>query len=327
VWGAFHTEMGTEGDRPDLEARLATLASRQFGVVTRAQLRRLGVGEHGIAERVRTQRLHRIHRGVYAVGHRALRPEAFRMAAVLACGPGAVLSHAAAAAHLGIRPSSATRIDVSVPARSGRRHRPGIRIHRCGRLDRSDVAVYEGIPTTTVARTLLHLADQLSEQSLKRTIDEAEYRRLLDMTAVIAAVRRNPGRSGGRLLRAAGGAAELTRSVLEDRFLELVRRRGLPRPLVGAHVEGYELDFYWPGARLVVEIDGFQAHGTRSRFEADRLRDRRLWRRGLQTMRLTASALRYDEDEIAADLEAALSCPRASANPSRRDSTSSASAM
>lgn len=317
--------MKGESDQPELEARLAALAGRQFGVVTREQLRGLGVGETGIEERLRTKRLHRLHRGVYSVGHRALRSEAYRMAAVLACGPGAVLSHTAAAAHLEIRPSSATRIDVTVPARSGRRHRPGIRIHRCGRLEPEDVTVHHGIPVTTVARTLLDLADVLNDQALKRAIDEAEYRRLFDLTALIAAVQRNPGRSGAKVMRTVGMEAELTRSVLEDRFLELVKRNGLPSPRVGVHLEGYEVDFYWPEANLVVEVDGFAAHGTRKRFESDRLRDRRLARKGLQTIRLTANAL-YDEDAIAADLEAAWRRSRVSSNPSRRASTSSARA-
>jgi very-short-patch-repair endonuclease len=318
--------MKGEGDPRAIEPRLAALAGRQYGVVSREQLRRLGVGETGIEERLRTKRLHRLHRGVYSVGHGALRPEAYRIAAVLACGPGAALSHTAAASHLQIRPSSATRIDVSVPARSGRRHRPGIRVHRCRRLEPEDVTVHELIPVTTVARTLLDLADVLNEQALKRAIDEAEYRRLLDMTALIAVVDRNPGRGGARLLTAVKGPMELTRSALEDRFLSLARRRGWGRPRVNARVEGYEVDFYWPGARLVVEIDGFAAHGTRARFESDRVRDRRLARKGLQTIRLTANALRYDEDAIAADLEAAFSRERASSNPSRRASTSSASA-
>lgn len=318
--------MKGNSDQPEIDASLAALAGRQYGVVTRAQLRRLGVGETGIDERVRTKRLHRLHRGVYSVGHRALRSEAYRMAAVLACGPGAVLSHAAAGAHLQIRPSSATRIDVTVPARSGRRSQPGIRLHRSGNLEPEDTTTLDAIPTTTVARTLLDLADVLGDQALKRAIDEAEYRRLFDLTALTAVVERNPGRSGARLLKAVGGPAELTRSVLEDRFLEVVRRRGLPAPRVNAWIDGYEVDFYWPEADLVGEIDGFAAHGTRKRFESDRLRDRRVARKGLQTMRLTANAVSYDEDAIAADLDAALSWERASSNPSRRARISSASA-
>jgi hypothetical protein len=210
--------MNPERDRPGVEAGLAALAGRQYGVVTRDQLRRLGIGDTGIRARLRTQRLHRLHRGVYAVGHCALPSKAHWMAAVLACGDGAVLSHTAAAAHLQIRESSASRVDVTVPGLGGRRTRAGIRIHRSGRLTQEDVTVHEGIQVTTVARTLLDLADVLNGQALKRAIDEAEYLRVLDMTALIAAVDRNPGRSGAKLLEAAGGALELTESVLEDRF-------------------------------------------------------------------------------------------------------------
>jgi predicted transcriptional regulator of viral defense system len=172
-----------------VEEPLAALAARQYGVVTRQQLRDLGIGDTGIEERLRTHRLHRLHRGVYAVGHRALPSRAGWMAAVLACGEGAALSHVAAAAHHEIRQTSASRVDVTVPARSGRRHPRGIRLHRSGRLSKQDVTVHEGIPVTTVARTLLDLADVLDKQALKRTIDEAEYRQRLDMTAVIAAVK------------------------------------------------------------------------------------------------------------------------------------------
>lgn len=318
-------QMKGKSDQPELDARLAALAGRQYGVVSREQLRRLGFGETAVEERLRTKRLHRLHRGVYSVGHRALRAEAFRLAAVLACGPGAVLSHAAAAAHLEIRHSSATRIDVSVPVRSGRRHRDGIRIHRT-RLSPEDVTVHGGIPVTTVARTLLDLADQLNPQALKRAIDEAEYRRLFDLAALIAVVDRNPGRRGAKVMAAVGRAPELTRSVLEDRFLALVRKRGWPKPQVNAWVQGFEVDFYWPEAALVVEVDGFAAHGTRARFESDRRKDRALRRANLQPIRLTANDLRYDEEAIAADLDAALRRSRASSNPPRRARISSASA-
>ena len=318
--------MNPKRARPEVEVRLAGLAERQYGVVTREQLRRLGVGETGIRERVRTKRLHRLHRGVYAVGHRILRVEAHYMAAVLACGDGAVLSHLDAAAHLEIRQRSSGVIHVTVPTYNGRRRRKGVRIHRTARLDPGEITVHEGIPTTTVARTLLDLADVLSAQQLKRTIDEADYRRRLDMTALLAAVENNPGRSGAKLMAAAQGPAELTRSALEDRFLDLVERHGLPRPRVGVQIGGYEVDFFWPEAGLVVEIDGFAAHGTRARFESDRRRDRALAQLGLRTIRLTASALSYEEEAIAEALAALLSRSRASSNPPRRPSTSSASA-
>ena len=185
--------------------------------------------------------------------------------------------------------------------------------------------MHHGIPVTTLARTLLDLADFLSHQALKRTIDEADYQRLLDMTALIAAVESNPGRRGAKLLRAAQSPAEMTKSELEQRFLAIVDRHGLPRPKVNTRIEGYEVDFAWPDAGLIVETDGFAAHGTRRAFENDRLRDRRLSRAGFHTVRLTPRSMAY-EAEIAADVEAFLSRSRVSPKPPRRASTSSANA-
>jgi very-short-patch-repair endonuclease len=186
--------------------------------------------------------------------------------------------------------------------------------------------VHEGIPTTTVARTLLDLADALATQALKRTIAEAEYRDLLDMTSLIAVVENNPGRRGARVLKIAQAQPEWTRSELEERFLELVERHNLPRPLVNAMVEGYEVDFLWPADKVIVELDGFAAHGTRSAFERDRVRDRRLARKEFHTVRLTARGLRYDEAAIAADLDALTSRSRCSSKPPSRSRISAASA-
>jgi very-short-patch-repair endonuclease len=308
--------MGTESAPPEsedpIDGRLAALAERQHGVVSREQLRRLGLGEHGIARRVRSGRLHRLYRGVYSVGHPVLGREGRWMAAVLAGGPGAVLSHASAGSLWDIRASGATRIDVTIPQRGGRRERPGLRVHRSRRLGRHEVTLRRRIPVTTLARTLLDLADVLDAQALKRVVDEAEYLRLLDMAAVHSAIARNPGRAGAKLTRAARGPLELTRSAAESLFLAVVERHGLPRPRVGVEVGGYEVDFYWPDANLIVELDGFAAHGTRKRFENDRRRDRRLARAGLQTIRLTPTALSYEEDAIAEELGALTSRSRAS---------------
>jgi len=305
--------MGTESDTPRIEERLAALADRQYGVVTRAQLRQLGVGDHGIAERVRTRRLRRLHRGVYVLGHTALRREAHWLAAVLACGAGAALSHVSAAAHWNIRRSAAARVDVTVPSTAGRPRRRGIRIHRSRRLAPEDVTVHEGIPLTTVARTLIDLADVLPKQALKRAIDEADYQRLLDMTSLLPAVHRNPGRRGARVIKLAEARPERTRSDFERRFLAVIERRGLPRPRVAVQIEGYEADFLWPEARLIVETDGYGAHRTRRAFEHDRRRDRRLARAGYRTIRLTEQALEDEEAAVVADLKALLRPERAGA--------------
>jgi hypothetical protein len=225
-------------------------------------LRRLGLSETGIDEGVRTRRLLRLHRGVYAVGHDALKAEAYWLAAVPACGPGAVLSHASAAAHWNLRQSSAGTVDVTVPARSGRRRRKGIRIHRSGRLPPGEVTIHEGVPVTTVARTLLDLADVLPKQALKRAIDEAEHQRRFDLTSLTAVVEANPGRRGRQVLELATSPPELTRSKLEQRFLALIERRGLPRPHVGVPIEGYKADFLWPELKVIVETDGYGASET-----------------------------------------------------------------
>jgi very-short-patch-repair endonuclease len=315
-------------ERKSAQPTLAELARRQWGVVTRAQLAELGVRDRGIADWVRRGRLHRFYRGIYAVGHDRLMREGRWLAAVLACGPGAVLSHRDAGVLWDLRQSNSAKIDVTVPSRNGRRPQRGIRIHRSARLRPEEVTVRHGIPVTTVARTLLDLADVLQGQALKRVITEAEYLNLFDLAAINAVVQHNPGRRGAKLMEATGGRLHRTRSKLEQRFLGLLERHDVEEPESGVWIEGYETDFVWTRAGLVVELDGFAAHKTRAKFDADRLRDRRLWRAGLRTMRLTSEAL-DDEQAVLDDLaHAGVSVPsrsRASSKPPRRSRISPAS--
>lgn len=284
---AFPTEMGRENDQPPVDEELSAVARRQYGLVTLEQLVALGLGEHGIYERVHTKRLLRLHRGVYAVGHDQLRREGYFLGAVMACGPGAVLSHASAAELCSLRGSGSGLIDVTVPSRSGRPRRKGIRVHRSGRLGAAEVTTKDGIPVTTVARTLLDLADVLSNQALKRAVDESEYQRLFNLTALQAVVNANPGRRGVRLLKAAADPPHLTRSELENRFLTFLKRHDFPAPRTNHRVLGYEVDAFWPEAKLAVELDGYAAHGTRKAFQADRERDRRLLSAGYRPVRVT----------------------------------------
>jgi hypothetical protein len=300
---------------PPADPLLARFAQHQWGLVTRAQLQQLGLSDKGIAARVRTLRLHRIHRGVYAVGHRVLRQEAKWLAAVLACGGGAVLSHASAAVLWELRAVIPAIVDVTVPSRSGRAKRRGIRLHRSAHLDRTEIVVRDGIPVTTVARTLLDLADVLPTHALKRAIDEAEYRGRLDLTSLSAVVHNNPRRRGGLVLALAEGPPALTRSQLEERFLAFCRRHDLPAPEVGAGVEGYEVDFLFTDARLIVETDGLAAHRTRRAMERDRIRDRRTLVAGFHTVRLTERAIRADELAVARDLRALLRRRRGASEP------------
>jgi very-short-patch-repair endonuclease len=319
--------MGTKVDLP----RLQRVAARQWGVVTRRQLVTLGLGTHGIADWVHAGRLLRVHRGVYAVGHDRLRIEGRWVAAVMTCGQGALLSYRDGAQLCELRQSNSALIDVTVPSRNGRIRRAGIRIHRSGRLAPEEVTVRSGIPVTIVERTLLDLADVLDMQGLRRAVTEAEYRKLLDHTALIAVVENNPGRRGKKLLEAAEARQHRTRSPLEDRFLRFVDRYDVEEPESGVWIEGYEVDFVWTRAGLVVELDGVAAHGTRRAVRRDRKRDRVLWRAGFRTMRLTDDA--FDaEEEILGDLAQAgvraASWPRASSySPPRRSRISSASAM
>jgi very-short-patch-repair endonuclease len=289
--------METENASPGL----VELARRQWGVVTREQLMESGLGTRGISDWVRSGRLVRLYRGIYAYGHDRLRIEGRWLAAVMACGPGAVLSHRDAAQLWEIRQSSSSMIDVTVPSQNGRIRRRGIRVHRSGRLAAEEVTTRSGIPVTTVARTLLDLADVLDRQALRRAVTEAEYRNRFDLTSLNAVVEGNPGRRGRKLSKAVHGRQHRTRSRLEDRFLRLVERYRVEEPQTNVWIEGYEVDFLWTRAGLVVELDGVAAHTTRAALNADRLRDRRLWRAGLRTMRLTADALDAEE-EVLADL-------------------------
>jgi hypothetical protein len=319
--------MATENAQPGL----AEIARRQWGVITRDQLTASGLATRGISHWVQSGRLHRLYRGIYAYGHDRLRVEGRWLAAVLACGPGAALSHGSGAALWEIRQSNSALVDVTVPTRAGRIRRKGIRIHRSGRLAPEEVTIRSGIPVTTVARTLLDLADVLDPQALRRAVTEAEYTNRFDLPSLNAVVESNPGRRSRKLMTAAlEGRHHRTRSPLEDRFLAFIERWGVEEPESNVWLEGYEVDFIWTRVGLVVELDGVAAHGTHRAINADRLRDRVLWRRGIRTMRLTSEAL-DEPGAVLGDLAQAgvsvESWPRASSySPPRRARSSSASA-
>jgi Protein of unknown function (DUF559)/Transcriptional regulator, AbiEi antitoxin len=317
-------------ERKSAQPSLGEVARRQWGVLTLAQLNEFGLRDRGISDWVRGGRLHRLYRGIYAYGHDRLRLEGRWLAAVMACGCGAALSHRDAAQLWELRQSYSGLVDVTVPSRNGRIKRRGIRIHRSGRLAPEEVTERQGIPVTSVARTLLDLADVLNPQALRRVVTEAEYRNRFDLASLIAVVENNPGRRGATLMRAVEAAGHRTRSPLEDRFLAFLERWGVEEPQSGVWIEGYEVDFMWTRVGLVVELDGVAAHGTRAAVRRDRRRDRELWRAGFRTMRLTDADLDAEE-EILSDLAQAGvkvdSWPRASSySPPRRARISSASA-
>jgi very-short-patch-repair endonuclease/predicted transcriptional regulator of viral defense system len=270
---------------------VAEVAAAQYGVITRAQLAALGLGFGAIDHRVATGRLHRLHRGVYAVGHTALVPLARELAAVLACGPDAVLSHHSAAALWGLRPDPGADIDVTV-GRSGASHsRPGLRVHRTRSLDARDIRLRRGIPTTSPARTLVDLAATATQRELERAVDEAQVRGLARRGELLNAVQHAaPGRRGSTLLTQVlrgEGAPTLTRSEAEDRLLGLIAAARLPRPEVNVRVCGHEVDLLWRDSRLVVEVDGYAFHSTRTAFERDRARDADLQAGDFRVLRVT----------------------------------------
>ena len=279
------------GRKPAIDRRIARLARAQYGVISLAQLGDAGLSARGVLKRSQTGRLHRVHRGVYAVGHSILSAEGRWMAAVLACGSGSVLSHRCAGALLGLRPTASPRVQVTVPTSNGRTHRPGIEVHRSQCLSDADVTTERGIPVTSPARTLLDLAGVLDAGALARAVERAEALRLFDLRRVRAVLDANPKRHGASVLARVLAQHEpdggVTRSELEGLFVELCTASGLPRPRVNRRVGPYEVDFLWPDRRLIVETDGHATHGTRVAFERDRERDARLMAAGYRVVRFT----------------------------------------
>jgi predicted transcriptional regulator of viral defense system len=284
---------------------VARLAERQHGVVAARQLATIGLSRNAVSARAQAGRLHRVHRGVYAVGHPVLTVNGRRMAAVLAAGPGAALSHASAAALWEIRPTSATRIDVSVRSAAGRGKRPGLRIHRAARLRDDEVTEHHGIRVTTPARTLLDLAATLTPRALERALDEAEIKQLYDRTSLDALARAHAGERGAAALKRAiddDGDPTVTDSELEELMLALCDEHGLPRPRPRAWVAGLRVDFLFAASRLVVETDGYRYHRTRRAFERDRERDAILARAGYRVLRFTHRQLTKSASEVAATI-------------------------
>lgn len=300
-----------EHDGRAVDSALVDLAGRQHGVVARWQLLELGLGARAIAYRVRAERLHPLHRGVYAVGHRAVTREGRWIGAVLFCGTGAVLSHRAAAALWGIRGSSGLAIEVT----SGSKARSSGGVHRhFARLPADEVTVERGIPVTTVPRTIFDLAATEGADVAESALRQSEHLGLHDRLSLPDLLARYPRRSGARAVRACLARRRETpgnpRSRLEERFLPFLRAHRLPLPQLNAWLEAggrrCQVDCLWPASRQIVELDGWQGHGTRSAFREDRERDRRLRVAGFAITRLTWTQLEDEPTAIARDLRVLL---------------------
>jgi very-short-patch-repair endonuclease len=230
------------------------------------------------------------------------------MAAVLAGGTSAALSHHSAAALWKLRTVDPQLVHITVP-RTGARSRPGLRIHRPRTLRDNEVTMHHGIPVTTPQRTILDLATTLGERDLQRAIEEAIVTRRATPASLDALASARRGHHGAanlkRALRDHAPGTTLTRSELEERFLALCRDHGLPTPEVNAKLAGLTVDFLFPDHRLVVETDGWRFHGHRAAFERDRRRDATLARAGYRTLRFTHDQLTREPHAIVATLAAA----------------------
>ena len=295
---------------PPREAAIVALAERQHGVVTLGQLQLVGgLGRAAVSRRAAGGRLHRVHRGVYAVGRPRLTIHGHWMAAVLTYGPAAVLSHRSAAGLWGLRADHRARTDVTVPGAAARR-RPGIDVHRSATLSERDITTVDGIPCTAVARTLIDLGDVAGRREVERAVDQAEVKRLFDLRATEDALERAGPRRGARVLRAVLADRQeptLTQSRLEEGFLALCRTAALPSPAVNAWIAvedgvAYKADFLWRAERLVVETDGRGFHSHRAAFEHDRLRDQRLTLAGYTVVRFTWRQVRHEPGRVAGAL-------------------------
>ena len=273
------------------------IAAGQLGLVTRAQLRARGITAHAIAGRVHTKRLRPLHRGVYRVGP-VVAPHARELAAVLACGPQAVVSHRSAGWLWQLLPDPGD-VPVDITQRKGERgRRPNIRRHRVS-LSAKDVTIRDKIPVTTPLRTVLDLAAVLDQRDLERVLARVERESLLEQRDLQSLMAKHAGRPGAPMLRVlleseAGPA--LTRSEAEERLLMLIRKAQLPAPETNVRVGDYEVDFFWRRERLVVEVDGYAFHTIRRKFENDRRRDAWLVAEGVRVMRVTWRQL-IDEPE------------------------------
>jgi very-short-patch-repair endonuclease len=281
------------------------IAERQHNLVTYGQLIGLGLHRRSIQHRLRIGRLHRIRHRVYAVGSRRIGLLGEWMAAVLACGPDAVLSHQSAAALWGIKPALRGVIHISVPP--GRRPRtPGIIVHRRARLEALDIAEHAGIPVTSIVLTLIDMATTNGRPELEAAISEADKRDLIDPEELRAGLPRYTGRQGvARLAETLDHRTfTLTDSQLERRFIPIATRAGLPRPLTQEWVNGYRVDFYWPDLKLVVETDGLRYHRTPTQQARDRRRDQAHAASGLTQLRFTHAQVRFEPNYVEETLRA-----------------------
>jgi hypothetical protein len=293
-----------------LDAEIAELAGRQHGVISLRQLVDLGLSARGARARASAGRLHRVYRGVFAVGHRKLAKQGWLMAAVLSGGDGAVLSHQPAGAEWNLRAWSGRPV-ITVPR--SRRDHSGIEV-RSSSLPADERMVHDGIPITSVPRTIFDLATILDRHGLEQVIAEAEGGGLTDRLSLPDLLERYPHKRGvaiiRRILDEETFALGVTESELEDLFQRFVTEFGLPRPEVNVTIQlgdrFIRADCLWRDQRVIVELDGHRRHSGRRDVDSDKERDRKLLLLGWRVIRVTWTHLHAGRGKLARDLRAIL---------------------
>jgi very-short-patch-repair endonuclease len=288
-----------------IDVEIAALADRQHGVVGLSQLRELGLSARAVQHRAARGRLHRIHRAVYAVGRSRLTGRGHWMAAVLACGPKAALSHRSAAGLWGLRQDNRRKSDVSLSSPSAR-PKHAIEVHRSVTLTPEDLTTVDAVPCTTVARTLVDLGDLVNRRAVETAVEQADVLQLFDLRAIDAAIERaGPKRGTGILLSVLEhlDGPTLTASELEEAFLALCRDARLPTPEVNVWLtlgdgSAVKVDFLWRPERLVVETDGHRFHRTRQSRERDTRRDVLLRLAGFEPVRFTGRQVVFEKEWV-----------------------------
>ncbi len=284
--------------------RLASLAKQQHGVISYRQLRELGFSKGHVERAEKSGRLQRIHRGVYAVGHASLSDQARATAALLVFPGTAILSHRSAAWLWGLIPAAPREAEVTVAARGNMRR--DLHVHRVWSLPDEERTIYEGLPVTSVARTLVDFAGGSSSRELSRVVDRARRRGKLDLAAIDQALEHRPRSFVTERLQE---VLRLYRRPVFDRarsellFLDAIHDAGLPAPRINTWEEGCEIDAYWEAERFAVEIDGWETHDGREAFENDRLRQEDLKLAGIDSIRVTARRIEQEPKAVARRLK------------------------
>ena len=288
-----------------VERQIARIAGRQDNVITGGQLRTAGLGRGAIDHRVKAGTMQRLHTNVYLLGPAPPTPMAIARAAAIACGADAVVSHRSAACLYGLLTDQGGDVDVTVAGRNPGQ-RPGIRRHRVAQLPRQDVRTMRGLRITSVARTICDLAATESARDTEQAFQEALYREIVTDKALKAVLDREPRRRGAPIIRTLIKDPRLTRSERERRMLRLIDAAQLPKPLTNVPLHGHKADLYWPRHDLVVEFDGWDAHGHRLAFEQNRKRDQVMLAAGIRVMRVTDRHLTDEPIAVVARIAQAL---------------------